>query len=150
MMTSPTGKNSLRGPRGFTLIEVLVAIVILSTGIIVVLRAFETSVVALAEARDRMWATMLVGQKLAEAQAYVHEHPGALPPSGSGQFGGSYEAFRWQTTVGDAPGSISSANTACENSTLGYISVAVWREGTKRIFAGETFLRVRPEEEDET
>ncbi len=43
----------------FTLIELLVTVVILSTGIVLILQAFQTSMVALAESRDGMRSAAL-------------------------------------------------------------------------------------------
>ncbi len=49
--------DSRRG--AFTLIELLVTVVILSTGIVLILQAFQTSMVALAESRDVMRSAAL-------------------------------------------------------------------------------------------
>lgn len=62
-MTSRTG-NRLLGESGFTLVEVLVASVILCAGLIAVLRAFGSAVEALGYAND-----VLVAAQIAEAKA---------------------------------------------------------------------------------
>ena len=51
--------NDVKGVLGFTLIELLVTVVILSTGIVLILQAFQTSMVALAESRDGMRSAAL-------------------------------------------------------------------------------------------
>ncbi|MDP6631383.1 MAG: type II secretion system protein [Kiritimatiellia bacterium] len=51
--------NDVKGVLGFTLIELLVTVVILSTGIVLILQAFQTSMVALAESRDSMRSAAL-------------------------------------------------------------------------------------------
>lgn len=58
---------------GFTLIEVLVALVILSTGLVVVLRAYNTSLTALGRSRDVLLASRLIREQMAEAQAQVRK-----------------------------------------------------------------------------
>jgi prepilin-type N-terminal cleavage/methylation domain-containing protein len=51
---------------GFTLIEVLIAVVILSTGIVMVLRAFDTALVALHDSRDTVRAALITRNRLAD------------------------------------------------------------------------------------
>lgn len=53
---------------GFTLIEVLLAVVILAVGITVILRAFETGIVALDAARDRLAGVLLIRHTSAAAE----------------------------------------------------------------------------------
>ena len=55
----------------FTLIELLVTIVILSTGIVVILQAFQTSMVALAQSRDSMRSAALQHALLVQAELDV-------------------------------------------------------------------------------
>ncbi|MBL7075921.1 MAG: type II secretion system protein [Kiritimatiellae bacterium] len=52
-------KKETASASAFTLIELLVTVVILSTGIVLILQAFQTSMVALAESRDTMRAAAL-------------------------------------------------------------------------------------------
>lgn len=52
-------RGTHRAPAAFTLIELLVTVVILATGIVLILQAFQTSMVALAESRDRMRSAAL-------------------------------------------------------------------------------------------
>lgn len=61
-----TGAQGCGNRRGFTLIEVLITLVILSTGIVIVLEAFQTSLVALNAAREHLRATSLLEQKTSE------------------------------------------------------------------------------------
>jgi|GEM_PF-5606712 len=105
--TSPTGRNSpdsrrCHGARdcGFTLLEVLVTLVILSVGIVVVLQAFQTSIVALEAARDSLRMELLLKEYLAETE-------GAVRQSGSAETGvlekgfaaGMFRGFRLQCQV---------------------------------------------------
>jgi len=52
-------KKETASASAFTLIELLVTVVILSTGIVLILQAFQTSMVALAESRDGMRSAAL-------------------------------------------------------------------------------------------
>lgn len=70
----PSGRRRPRS--GFTLVELLVTLVILSTGIVLVLQAFETSMTALSESRDALRASALV-QSLVAGGELVLRHGGA-------------------------------------------------------------------------
>lgn len=74
----------IREPAAFTLIEVLVTLVILSTGIVLVLQAFETSLVALGDARDNLWGSFLMRQKMTEVELAFKT--GSTPSSSSERF----------------------------------------------------------------
>ena len=90
-----TGKSS-RGKRrtAFTLIEVLVTLVILSTGIVVVLHAFESSVTALGEARDVLNGTALAQRKRVAIESELAAG-GPLPTGASGRFEAPFEDYAW-------------------------------------------------------
>lgn len=62
---------SRRKTSGFTLVEVLVSIVILSIGIVVVLQAFQTSLTALSESRNVLRSSTFARRKLAEIDSMV-------------------------------------------------------------------------------
>ena len=86
-------------PQGFTLVEVLVTLVVLSTGIVMVLQAFETSLVALADARSSLWGTFLARQKTADAELALLS--GTPPPAATGERfeAGPYRGFQCIRTV---------------------------------------------------
>ena len=124
---------------GFTLIETLVAIVILSTGIVLVLRAFQTSAVALGEARDQAVAMTLIGRRFEAAEAYTLDHPGMAPRDDSGAFDPPYDRFLWQQETESAERAVGAMAFSDEQLTC--VRVAVWREGRRRRYVGETFVR---------
>ncbi len=98
-MTSATGRvhdNS----RGFSLIEVLVAIVVLSTGIVAVLYSFDTAVSALAASRDVMRSNLLLQQKLDEISWR------GLPHADVGEFSGTDSEFYWKITAAPSHASL--------------------------------------------
>lgn len=147
-MMSLIGKNS-RAVRpecrssGFTLIEVLITLVILSTGIILVLRAFEISLFALGESRDSLWANMLIREKMTDVQTSALENEGVAPMSSTGGFYGRYRDFRWDLQISriqvlpDSPG-----GGEDEPGSLNRVIITVWRKGSGRRYSIATYLRL--------
>ena len=89
--TSPIGpRNRRRAPQSvcgaFTLIEVLISLVILSTGIVMVLRAFNTSLFALRESRNALIANILIRDKIEQARLAAFERGAAGLESQAGGF----------------------------------------------------------------
>ena len=103
----------------FTLIEVLIALVILSTGIVVVLQAFQTSATALGDARDTLRATRLIADKLSELDAN-----GAAAAAGTGVCADPLSSFRWRVSTGPAGGGLPEGQ-------LNQVTVEVWRESSR-------------------
>lgn len=81
----------------FTLIEVLLAVLIVSAGFTVVLASLGMSVSALEAARDSMRAGVL----LAELREDIGHN--GLPRSSSGEFRGENADFSWTIDVTPAP-----------------------------------------------
>jgi len=133
---SPGSALPASADSGFTLVEILVTLVILSVGIIVVLRAFDTSLFALAESRDCMCAAMLIREKMAELETRLRED-GALSGERSGTFDGHYGDYQWETRQQDdtPPESGSATNR------LSRITTAVWRSGSSRKYSAATYMR---------
>lgn len=87
------------------MIEVLVSIVILSTGIVLVLGAMQTSASALSAARNMSRAVFLCEHQLAVAALERETQGEQTLDSGSGAFNAPFEQFRWTRDVlseGDA------------------------------------------------
>lgn len=126
----------------FTLIEVLITVVILSTGIISVLRAFEISLFALGKSRDSLWATMLIREKMAETEMTFLEEGHDAPLFSNGRFSGLYKDFRWTmetSQIREYPqASVSDGN---QPDTLNEVVVTVWRESSDREHSATTYLR---------
>jgi len=124
----------------FTLIELLVTVVILSTGIVVILQAFQTSMVALAESRDSMRSAALRHALLVQAELDV------LGTGGSGGITDEvlhsrYPDFEWRV---DGQGE---SGPSCTNSPwLRHdVRVIVRREVTGRESTADTIMRVPAE-----
>ncbi|MGQ9660806.1 MAG: type IV pilus modification PilV family protein [Kiritimatiellia bacterium] len=121
----------------FTLIEVLVAVVILSTGIVLVLRAFDASVVALSEARDTMRAAALLRERIVLTTLDVRSAADYVPPTRSGRFEDPYRDFHWNEEANTVAGS---------GPTVSYELVeTVWRDGSDRRFTTRTYVTVEPQ-----
>ncbi|MEI6168177.1 MAG: prepilin-type N-terminal cleavage/methylation domain-containing protein [bacterium] len=88
-MTSRTGSD------GFTLIEVLVASVILFAGLGAVLKAYSLAVVAMEAAADKLAVCQVMDQKAAELDLQVSGSANVLP-SGQGQQRVGGAAYLWR------------------------------------------------------
>ena len=122
-----TGRRGTGPADGFTLVEVLVAMVILATGIVLVLRAFETSLTALAEARDALQSTLLIRNKIAEVEA---EALGDASLSSAG--GGFSEEYGYSGSVSVTAVDGATLASRDEPRVLHEVTVTVWRTGTDR------------------
>ena len=120
----------------FTLIEVLVTLVILSTGIILVLRAFETSLVALGESRDSMRAGILLRETLADAEQQVLAQ-GEHGLDAVGRFFDAHDDWRVRVEV-ELDTVVQSANVT---NKLYRVAALAWREGVDRRYGAATYLR---------
>lgn len=83
------------GDSGVTLVEVLLAVVILSIGIAGVLRAYATSIGALEINRDTVNTIELLKEKMADVEQDMIEQGGISAGSSSGQFEGEFENYNW-------------------------------------------------------
>jgi prepilin-type N-terminal cleavage/methylation domain-containing protein len=110
--------------RGFTLVELLVSLVILSTGIVLVLEAFQTSLTSLSRTREALRTDMLLREKLGEVELMALAKPGAPPADGSGRFAGEYGAYAWSQQVEATPLAVESAHPSFR------VTVSAWRSGS--------------------
>jgi prepilin-type N-terminal cleavage/methylation domain-containing protein len=125
------------GAGAFTLIEVLVTLVILSAGIVLVLRAFETSLVALGEARDTARAATLLSRAVGEAEAAAVENGEA----GLQAAGGFFDAgLDWRVRV--AVELEHTAGRAGRTNAVYRVNALAWRDGLDRRYGSATLVRV--------
>jgi type II secretion system protein I len=133
-----TDTSGLKKSSGFTLIEVLVSVVILSTGIVFVLQAFQTATVALSEMRDTIWAS-----NIAQSEIDKLRLTGAVGDDlGNGYWSGRYSTyysdFVWERNIRDA-----NLVAGIENPVdVRRVVLTVRRDGSKREFTYETYIRV--------
>lgn len=123
---------------GFTLPEVLIAVVILSIGIISVLEAFNVSISTLGAARDALRSSMLVMQKMADMELSAMAAGRLDEDYSTGGFDGDNTDYRWDCKVTD----ISALSVpGLDSAFFNQIDLAVWRDGTSRRYSISTCLR---------
>lgn len=86
--------------RGVTLVEVLLAVVVLSVGMVGVLRAYATSVGALEISRETVNTIELLKEKMADIEQTMIEQGGVSAGSASGQFEGESGDYGWTWEAG--------------------------------------------------
>jgi prepilin-type N-terminal cleavage/methylation domain-containing protein len=87
--------------RGFTLIEVLTAVMILSIGIVGVVRAYITLINGIEASSFTVQASYLLKAKMADIEKEAIENPGVSSGTRNGSFGADYPGFRWEYTATD-------------------------------------------------
>ena len=87
----------IHNAHGFTLLEVMVALLIIATSFIVLLHSRNQSVIAADYARRVTIATLLATEKMGEMEQ------GGIDTTGedSGNFGEDYPEFMWRTAISD-------------------------------------------------
>jgi prepilin-type N-terminal cleavage/methylation domain-containing protein len=131
---------------GFTLIEVLISVVILSTGIVVVLQGLHASLSALDGSVEKTRSAMLLRNKIVEAQAAALDGSNPSTLASTGSFIDPYDLYRWRYSVNqmDSP----SAGTSESNvGALYEVGVAVWRDESARMYTAATLVYVAPADE---
>lgn len=86
-------KGSLR--RGYTLLEVMIAMAILSISLLVVFQSQSQSVAMMAASRATTMLTLLAQSKMAELETASI----SSLESGSGDFGADYPDYTWTSSV---------------------------------------------------
>jgi prepilin-type N-terminal cleavage/methylation domain-containing protein len=117
----------------FTLIEVLISLVILSTGIVLVLRAFNTSLFALRESRNALIANILIRDKIEQARLAAFERGDAGLDSQEGNFG-TIENFEGEMRVDRLQTSWDGSNT------LNKVSVVVSKDDAHTEYGVATYI----------
>lgn len=85
-----------RGGRGFTLIEVLVAMFILSGAMLVISFAWSGNFLRMRKVAMYNDAATLLERKMVELEVKYKEHPiSEIPEEESGDFGSDYPQYRW-------------------------------------------------------
>lgn len=116
---------------GFTLIEVLVSLAILSIGIVLVLQALSSATVALGEAHDTLWDSMLIEQKVGEAMLEAARGQGVAESRGA--FEGVPGAFFYEVKSGKKAFLPRDGAIPKENGMLDELTFEVWREGGRHM-----------------
>jgi type II secretion system protein I len=93
------GLPKQRGSRGFTLVEVLVAAVVLVIGLLAAFNAFSLAARVTGASRNDTLVAFLAQQKLAEIQVLARS--GLQAGTTAGDFAPEHSQYTWQTTVGE-------------------------------------------------
>ena len=118
---------------GFTLIEVLIAVVVLSVGIVLILQALHGALSAWDGGVERMRSAMLVQEKLEEWRLAARL-TGEIPASERGGFEPPFADYRWQVESE----TVALPGAAAQSGVLHELLCTVWREGRERTFAAAT------------
>lgn len=93
--------NSLKSSRGFTLLEVVIAVAIIATGFFAVYSLHIQTLAAAEDVRFYIKAPLLAQTRLAEAEGNIKDMA-----DGSGDFGEGYEGYAWKMKVSDVTNEI--------------------------------------------
>ncbi len=130
---------------GFTLVEVLIAVVVLSTGIVLILQGMHSMLAVWDGAADHLRSVMLAREKLEEVRIAAVQH-GECPLGGTGRFEAPFTRYHWQVEVdrprlpvrvGPVPGGEGGDGLHGWRCT-------VWRQDSDRDFRLATLVYVPP------
>ena len=138
----PPGFARRRGGKAFTLIEVLVTLVIVSVGLVAILRAYQIAVSALEQTRETLRATMLIDQILAEREIGALEKAEA-PVTTTGRFASPYDDYVWEQKVVEV-GLVPALPPEVAKRCRWYeVEVSVWKErGLARRLTANSMMAV--------
>ena len=138
---------------GFTLIEVLVAVVILSTGLVVILQGMQTAVKALDVAVDKTRSSFLLHQQLNDLSAAAAAGQDLSELAGEGRFDKPYDRYYRRLKISKVrltqknPGA--GAVDADDSGVLYDVRLTVRRAGSERSYSVSTLLLEPPPETSE-
>lgn len=127
---------------GFSLIEVLIAVVVLSVGIVLILQSMHGALAAWDGGIERLRSAMLAQEKLEEWRL-VATLEAEIPPPDRGRFAAPYTDYRWQLESE----TITLPGGASDPGVLQELRCTVRREGRERSFALATRVYRPPLEE---
>lgn len=116
--------KAFRSPSGFTLIEVLIATLILAGGIMVLANSWSGNFVRVRNARINNNMASLLEQKMTEYEIKGKEKPQEeLSESEEGDFGAKYPGYRWEMKsqpfeLPDMSGALASKEGGVDEMTL--------------------------------
>lgn len=96
-MRKRCSKDDCRGRRGFTFIEILVALFIISTALVAIIHLFSKVVDAEAETRFYTIAPLLAGEQMALVKS------GVLSRGDTAGYYEDYPGYDWRVEISDAP-----------------------------------------------
>jgi general secretion pathway protein I len=108
---------------GFTLVELVIAFVLLAIGIVAILELVGQSALNARLARNRTQAALLAQQRMEE----LLSQPDLQPGISEGNFGDRFPQFRWRAQIEQVSGSADPAQAPLYRLTV----VVEWQEGTR-------------------
>ncbi len=108
---------------GFTLVELVIAFVLLAIGIVAILELVGQSALNARLARNRTQAALLAQQRMEE----LLSQPDLQPGISEGNFGDRFPQFRWRAQIEQVSGSADQSQAPLYRLTV----VVEWQEGTR-------------------
>lgn len=105
---------TMSAKKGFTLVELMVAVVVTAVGMVGVLSALNQCAVVMATSERQIAANYLLNQKMWETQEMSRKGELALGKA-SGTFEAPNEAFNWTRTVAEFPESFGNESGTLKN-----------------------------------
>jgi len=98
-----TSQQTAHGRRGFTLLEVLLAVAILTTGLVIVFQGFSTGLRAASFAQKETTAALLAQTLITE----IEMEEGVTLGTEEGEFEEDFAGYRWRTDVTESDEAVS-------------------------------------------
>lgn len=89
--------------RGFSLLEVLIAILLLTGAVVILSASWSGSLMAFRKSKSQSVVVFLLKKKITELEIKYQESVGSLPEEEEGDFGSEYPAFKWKMKSQDLP-----------------------------------------------
>ncbi len=136
-----------RSRGGFTLIEVLIAVVILATGMVFILQGMQTAVKGLDVASGRARGAILLRSRMSAVRAAAQSGAALSDLEPAGAFEKPYDAYRWRMKVEKEP-LVTTKDIEAESDagSLYKVEIGVKRKGRQRSYVVTTFVFVPPAE----
>lgn len=117
--------------KAFTLIEVMLSVAVLSIGLVLILQAFAHSLNILRITEDNLTATLIAGNKMAEAQIEAKEDWGAFERGSDERFSLEEIKCRWEMDI--TPVEWESEEMIDEYEVLNEVKASLyWKEGKRK------------------
>lgn len=137
-------RSAVCGPKGLTLIEVLLAVLILSIGVVAVLQAYAGSLAALQAAQTTMTSVSLLNQKAGEVQQAIFEKIKIEQAGEEGEFESPFEDFAWTWEIKPAD----RAGLPAGEAGLYELTVMISNQLDTHAVSVKTYVIGKKEEED--
>jgi len=142
-------QRALNRQEGFTLIEVLITLLILSTNLVLVLQAYQSSLRALGTSRENMHASALLGQRVADIEKSILLNPGQVPQSAEGVFSADYANYSWSQNIQEVTVSANGGTPSRSPGHLCEATIVIWRTGSLNRYESMTLLYIPPKPKEE-